>query len=244
MLLFFLVCVGFGNELDLSQILFVSETPFRQTLDCISTGNDFRKQFPRKLQISPFWTFYGGDYVRPETKCHHSASIPCFRAVKDELFTQSDLDRIRLDVDSEISNVVRIVSDWLRDDFGLSGIERSWHHFDRFNSSQPRPCRFHADNFNIPGYQYTALIYLNSQGDDFEDGETLFVDEAKIRGTTFEVSRGLAVSPRKGRVAVFSGGLENVHCARQSLGGRREVIQLWFRCEDFTEPKAIDAIAL
>ena len=81
MLLFFLVCVGFGNELDLSQILFVSETPFRQTLDCISTGKDFRKQFPRKLQISPFWTFYGGDYVRPETKCHHSASIPCFRAV-------------------------------------------------------------------------------------------------------------------------------------------------------------------
>ena len=59
------------------------------------------------------------------------------------------------------------------------------------------------------------MIYLNSQGDEFEDGETLFVDNAKIRGSTFEISSGLAVPPRKGRIAVFSGGLENVHCARQ-----------------------------
>ena len=49
---------------------------------------------------------------------------------------------------------------------------------------------------------------------------------------------GEIVQPKVGRVVLFSGGPENLHCKMPSLatgrnatlGGRRTVVQLWFRC--------------
>merc|ERR1719282_1161344 len=59
----------------------------------------------------------------------------------------------------------------------------------------------HVDKANIASYDWSALLYFNSAGEDFDGGELVFHDA--------DIDR--VVQPLAGRLVVFSSGLENLH---------------------------------
>jgi len=88
------------------------------------------------------------------------------------------------------------------------------------------PCEMHVDYLSRPPhYLLTAIVYLVDQGRECGPCETVFNDAAE----SGELLRGSVVQPRRGRVVLFSGGMENVHCKMPSAG-KRDVVQLWFAC--------------
>lgn len=58
----------------------------------------------------------------------------------------------------------------------------------------------HVDKANIPTYDYSALLYLNTRGKDFEGGDFAFLDDDADR----------VVEPRAGRLLYFTSGPENL----------------------------------
>mmetsp|Transcript_655 Transcript_655/g.1080 ORF Transcript_655/g.1080 Transcript_655/m.1080 type:complete len:272 (+) Transcript_655:615-1430(+) len=78
----------------------------------------------------------------------------------------------------------------------------------------------HVDKANIPTYDYSALLYLNSHGSDFEGGEFSFIDNDADR----------IVQPRPGRLLFFTSGPENLHQVREVTKGTRYVLAMWFTC--------------
>lgn len=80
--------------------------------------------------------------------------------------------------------------------------------------------------------RYTALVYFGEAGVDYgSGGATLFVDAAEAAGDELLVGAGLKVEAQKGRMVLFSGGLENVY-GRMAMGGwgQHSLMQMWFRC--------------
>ena len=89
------------------------------------------------------------------------------------------------------------------------------------------PCEMHTDYLSRPPHYFlTAIIYLVDQGKQCQRCETIFNDSLESGGFT----EGVIVQPRRGRVVLFSGGMENMHCKMPSVG-ERDVIQLWFACK-------------
>ena len=80
----------------------------------------------------------------------------------------------------------------------------------------------HVDKANIASYDYSALLYLNAQGDAFEGGDFAFVDEEDDK----------TVAPRAGRLLTFTSGLENLHQVREVTKGSRLVLAMWFTCSE------------
>mmetsp|Transcript_40648 Transcript_40648/g.128791 ORF Transcript_40648/g.128791 Transcript_40648/m.128791 type:complete len:414 (-) Transcript_40648:105-1346(-) len=78
----------------------------------------------------------------------------------------------------------------------------------------------HVDKANIASYDWSALLYLNSVGEEFGGGELLFHDSDADR----------SVRPIGGRVVAFSSGLENLHRVMPMQWGRRYVLSMWFTC--------------
>jgi len=72
-------------------------------------------------------------------------------------------------------------------DFGLGEIYDSGALLTRLKGDPPRDewdmdpnhvyWNPHVDKANIPTYDYSALLYLNTLGDDFEGGEFAFLDD-------------------------------------------------------------------
>ena len=80
----------------------------------------------------------------------------------------------------------------------------------------------HVDKANIATYDYSALLYLNNFGTDFEGGEFEFIDNDANR----------VVEPRRGRLITFTSGPENLHRVRRVDGGTRYVLAMWFTCSE------------
>jgi predicted 2-oxoglutarate/Fe(II)-dependent dioxygenase YbiX len=80
----------------------------------------------------------------------------------------------------------------------------------------------HVDKANIASYDYSALLYLNAQGNAFEGGDFAFVDEDDDK----------TVAPRAGRLLTFTSGLENLHLVREVTKGSRLVLAMWFTCSE------------
>ncbi|EKX36100.1 hypothetical protein GUITHDRAFT_146036 [Guillardia theta CCMP2712] len=78
----------------------------------------------------------------------------------------------------------------------------------------------HVDKANIPTYDYSALLYLNTHGKDFHGGEFSFIDDDADR----------IVQPRAGRLLIFTSGPENLHQVREVTRGTRYVLAMWFTC--------------
>lgn len=78
----------------------------------------------------------------------------------------------------------------------------------------------HVDKANIASYDYSALLYFNDAGLDFDGGELAFHD----------VDADRMVWPLAGRLLAFSSGLENLHHVRPMTRGRRYVLSMWFTC--------------
>ncbi|CAL1162679.1 unnamed protein product [Cladocopium goreaui] len=60
----------------------------------------------------------------------------------------------------------------------------------------------HADRATVAAYHYSAVLYLSERGDDFQDGELVFMDSD---------GHDRCLEPRAGRLVGFSSGLENLH---------------------------------
>ena len=80
----------------------------------------------------------------------------------------------------------------------------------------------HVDKANIATYDYSALLYLNNFGTDFEGGEFEFIDDDANR----------VVEPRRGRLITFTSGPENLHRVRRVDRGTRYVLAMWFTCSE------------
>jgi len=89
------------------------------------------------------------------------------------------------------------------------------------------PCEMHSDFLSRPPeYFLAAIVYLVEQGKDCSQCETVFNDAIQDG----RLLQGSVVQPRRGRLVLFSGGVENLHCKVPSLG-KRDVLQFWFKCE-------------
>ena len=75
----------------------------------------------------------------------------------------------------------------------------------------------HVDKDNQQAYDYSALVYFEDGGVDFEGGSLIFED-------------GEAVLPRRGRLVAFSSGPENGHRVARVERGARTALALWFTC--------------
>mmetsp|Transcript_17008 Transcript_17008/g.44673 ORF Transcript_17008/g.44673 Transcript_17008/m.44673 type:complete len:279 (+) Transcript_17008:80-916(+) len=75
----------------------------------------------------------------------------------------------------------------------------------------------HVDQDNQQAYDYSALIYFEDGGVDFEGGALVFDD-------------GETVLPRRGRLVAFSSGPENGHRVARVERGARTALALWFTC--------------
>tara|TARA_B110001452_G_scaffold84433_1_gene69031 strand:+ start:316 stop:603 length:288 start_codon:yes stop_codon:yes gene_type:complete len=80
-----------------------------------------------------------------------------------------------------------------------------------------------VDKANIGAYDYSAVLYLNTQGDDFEGGSLSFLDGADGGGGDTEV-----VEPRAGRCVLFTSGAEHLHQVSPVTRGQRHAMGMWF----------------
>lgn len=82
----------------------------------------------------------------------------------------------------------------------------------------------HVDKLQYKGFAYSALLYLNTQGADYEGGTFQFVDEGK----EVEV---VDVKPKAGRLLLFTSGTENVHKITPVTKGVRHALTIAFTCD-------------
>lgn len=80
------------------------------------------------------------------------------------------------------------------------------------------PNSAHVDRANVSSYDYSAVLYLNTQSDAFEGGDFAFVDEAVDE----------VVQPRTGRCVLFPSGFEHLHRVGEVISGSRVVLACWF----------------
>mmetsp|Transcript_65654 Transcript_65654/g.155102 ORF Transcript_65654/g.155102 Transcript_65654/m.155102 type:complete len:138 (-) Transcript_65654:17-430(-) len=80
----------------------------------------------------------------------------------------------------------------------------------------------HVDKANIPTYDYSALVYLNTKDVDYEGGAFVFIDDDADR----------IIDPVQGRLVTFTSGPENLHQVREVTKGTRLVLAMWFTCSE------------
>jgi len=100
--------------------------------------------------------------------------------------------------------------------------------FSRINGSRPAITphdeywHSHVDKLQYEGFIYTALLYLNTQGVDFEGGQFAFLDGVEEKPTY--------VLPRAGRLVLFTSGSENTHRVLPVTKGIRRAVTIAFTC--------------
>lgn len=77
----------------------------------------------------------------------------------------------------------------------------------------------HVDTLQYGTFAYTSLLYLSTQGEDFDGGEFVF-----------DTGGGTAVQPRVGRLVVFSSDAENPHRVAKVSRGARITLTAAFTC--------------
>jgi len=76
----------------------------------------------------------------------------------------------------------------------------------------------HVDRANVASYDYSAVLYLNTQGESFRGGDFQFIDEESTQ----------TVQPRHGRCVLFSSGFEHLHRVTPVSAGHRFALAAWF----------------
>mmetsp|Transcript_3459 Transcript_3459/g.7527 ORF Transcript_3459/g.7527 Transcript_3459/m.7527 type:complete len:175 (+) Transcript_3459:1361-1885(+) len=76
----------------------------------------------------------------------------------------------------------------------------------------------HVDRANISSYDYSAVLYLNTQSRGFAGGDFAFVDEGGDE----------VIEPRAGRCLLFTAGFEHLHRVGAVTKGNRFVLASWF----------------
>jgi hypothetical protein len=76
----------------------------------------------------------------------------------------------------------------------------------------------HVDKHNAAQYDVSAVLYLSTQGEQFEGGDFRFHDQGG----------DVSVAPRAGHLLTFSSGGENPHSAGRVFKGARFALACWF----------------
>ncbi len=76
----------------------------------------------------------------------------------------------------------------------------------------------HIDKANRESFDVSCVLYLSSQGVDFDGGAFCLHD----------TGADLTVAPRAGRLVAFGSGEENLHSVRPVLRGDRLALSCWF----------------
>jgi len=112
----------------------------------------------------------------------------------------------------------------------------------------------HTDEATHDCYHYSCVLYLSSQGEDFEGGSFLWNDpadegssgtgrsgaEEDMIGGAASSSRKLTpYAPRRGTAIIFSSGWENMHQVAPITSGRRSVLPAFFTTEP-VPPEQLD----
>ena len=79
----------------------------------------------------------------------------------------------------------------------------------------------HIDKIQYGSFDYTALIYLTTFGEDFEGGQFIFDDP----------KGNLTIEPKSGRVSFFTSGSENPHHVEKVVSGTRFALTIAFTCD-------------
>jgi Rps23 Pro-64 3,4-dihydroxylase Tpa1-like proline 4-hydroxylase len=88
---------------------------------------------------------------------------------------------------------------------------------------QPDYTDFHVDGAKTMRADYSALLYLDTEGEDFYGAEWEFFDKMFVPSRTI-------IKPVAGRLVLFTAGHENVHGVAPISSGSRRVIAAWFSC--------------
>ena len=80
----------------------------------------------------------------------------------------------------------------------------------------------HVDKANMPSYDVSALLYLNTAGIDYDGGLFAFIDEDADR----------LIRPHAGMLVAFHSDFKNLHHVRPVAAGDRFVLSLWYRRVD------------
>ena len=87
--------------------------------------------------------------------------------------------------------------------------------------------RLHADESSFKSYHYSCVLYLSTQGCDFEGGGFFFSDPPPGADPSAERAL-LRLEPRAGTAVVFSSGWENMHFVEPLESGRRFAVPAFF----------------
>lgn len=83
----------------------------------------------------------------------------------------------------------------------------------------------HTDTEQYGSFAYTTLLYLSTQGSDFQGGQ--FVFEGTSEG---DADAAAVVEPRFGRIVAFTSGAEHPHRVQQVSNGVRMALTAAFTC--------------
>ena len=103
----------------------------------------------------------------------------------------------------------------------------------------------HVDTLQYGSFVYTALLYLNQAGEDFEGGRLTF-DSPEQRGGgggggggaggggggADAAATAALVSPKPGRLVLFSSGAEHPHHVEQVTRGTRLAVTIAYTCDE------------
>lgn len=79
----------------------------------------------------------------------------------------------------------------------------------------------HVDTETYESFHYTSLLYLSDYDVEFTGGRLIWI----------ESKANVTLEPRKGRVAMFSSGEENLHFVERVQTGTRYAITVSFTCD-------------
>mmetsp|Transcript_28666 Transcript_28666/g.72588 ORF Transcript_28666/g.72588 Transcript_28666/m.72588 type:complete len:391 (+) Transcript_28666:74-1246(+) len=208
-------------------------SPIFTDMSCQDSKEDF-------LRVQPFITNSFRNIAEFKPRRCGDRPLKCGRIVFDDVLPADVLESAyKFRNFLHMWEGTRIVKSLLEKHFDTEPLQAVGGQLDQ-NIRADLPCEMHTDYLSRPPYYFlTAIIYLVDQGKECSRCETVFNDD--VASGKFE--KGVIVQPRKGRVALFSGGVENMHCKMPSTG-KRDVVQIWFQCSSEVYRKGVAGMEL
>jgi len=95
----------------------------------------------------------------------------------------------------------------------------------RFEGQGAKQGGLHSDESTFKEFHYSCVLYLSTQGDDFEGGTFSWSDPSTVGG---EPRLSTPLAPSKGAAVIFSSGWENMHEVEPLASGKRFAVPSFF----------------
>jgi len=149
-----------------------------------------------------------------------------FNTTGQKAFTKSDVKVYHV--------VVNRIARELERRFGTSGLQLTAPtFFSRISADRPPVIpndeywHSHVDTLQYGSFHFTSLLYLSDSGEDFEGGRLVFDPSS---GSTETERPAEYVTPKRGRVVLFSSGSEHPHHVERVTSGTRLALTIAFTC--------------